>query len=208
MKIGKSALNKSIRLGAIWGLGIIAQIVLAQNSILPNKSDNMLIDDTGPSHDSFNCKAGKCTVVTLRKYGFFKEMGLKEGDVIKEWNGERFFIDQDMTIEIPPVMSPQNISMTVVRDGVEKKLQLAFGSSVDRAGVKEKKPKLILKHLEKNSIYAKIGLKEGDVIEKWNGKEMTRPDDWSAIDESLRLSKEFTIVIERNRKQMVLKFKK
>lgn len=64
----------------------------------------------------------------------------------------------------------------------------------------------VVGHIDKNSIYRKIGLQDGDIIKEWNGKKMLKRGDWDLINESLETSKEFTIVIEREGKEKVLHY--
>jgi len=70
------------------------------------------------------------------------------------------------------------------------------------------KTELVLEHIEKDSLYAKIGLKEGDVIKEWNGKKTIKRSDCALIDKSTKNSKEFTVVIERDGKDKILHYVK
>jgi len=66
---------------------------------------------------------------------------------------------------------------------------------------------IILQHLEENSLYKKMGLKEGDVIKKWNGREIFERDDRDFIAATLKNSKEFSVTVERDGGEKIFHYK-
>ncbi|MGZ3723155.1 MAG: hypothetical protein ACXVA9_09505 [Bdellovibrionales bacterium] len=62
-------------------------------------------------------------------------------------------------------------------------------------------------NFERDMIYSEMRLKEGDLIKKLNGKVLTK-DDMVLISLSLRKSKEFTIVIERDGKEKTIRYQR
>jgi hypothetical protein len=109
----------------------------AQGPVNDAEDRQVLLDNTGPGSDEIICKARKCKIGSLRKHGFFKAMGLMEGDVIKEWDGKKFVIDEDTTIKIPPVMAPQNLTMVVERKGEEKTFHLSLDGGQNKGDGKK-----------------------------------------------------------------------
>jgi type II secretory pathway component PulC len=71
---------------------------------------------------------------------------------------------------------------------------------------KKGKAELVLRDVKKNSVYEKIGLKTGDAIKEWNGKKVTKGQDWAFIEKSLETTSSFNVVIERAGKEKVLRY--
>lgn len=64
---------------------------------------------------------------------------------------------------------------------------------------------IVLPRVDPGSLYAKVGLQTGDLIKRWNGKQIAKLDDMTFIDENLHSSKMFTIVIERQGREQIIR---
>ncbi len=114
------------------------------------------------------------------KDSFMAKIGIKEGDIIQEWEGVRFphnsFIGQRMEnvrpgLDIRMVIrrGDKIFSQIVKAPPYPKAGQLRFGATYQSPG-----PKIPFVHyVEPNSQAEKLGLKTGDYITKW--QEITSP---------------------------------
>jgi hypothetical protein len=67
-------------------LAAIGSNCLAQNDI-----DRLSLVDNNAVvvGDNIVCDKGQCKVISMHKYSTYRDMGLKEGDVIKKWNNKK-----------------------------------------------------------------------------------------------------------------------
>lgn len=66
---------------------------------------------------------------------------------------------------------------------------------------------LALNKIKKNSLFARLGLKNGDIIEGINDKSITSPDDIMVLYNKLKLGSEVEIQINRKGKKELIKYK-
>jgi type II secretory pathway component PulC len=83
----------------------------------------ILLDNT-KQNDKIVCETGKCKVLELRKDSLFREMGLKEGDVIKKWNGKSLSKTQDTKFIFNTINEQQQLVAVIDRSGKEIILHL------------------------------------------------------------------------------------
>ncbi len=67
-------------------------------------------------------------------------------------------------------------------------------------------PGFKIEKIEKGSVYEKLGLQEGDVIKKFNGKPVVNPSDAMEMYNALKTAKKVSLVIERAGKEQTLQF--
>jgi type II secretory pathway component PulC len=60
--------------------------------------------------------------------------------------------------------------------------------------------------IDKGSIFEKLGLKEGDIIKNYNGKEIKTPEDAKAVFEDLKTAKKVKLTVERNGKTQIFHY--
>ncbi len=60
--------------------------------------------------------------------------------------------------------------------------------------------------IDQDSIYEKLGLKEGDIIKKVNGQIVTSPKNAKQLFSKIKQLNKFEITIERNGKEEVLRY--
>jgi S1-C subfamily serine protease len=67
---------------------------------------------------------------------------------------------------------------------------------------------LVVGNISENESFQKVGLKEGDIIRVWNGKKVSKNNDWEFIKSSMNTSKKFKVVIERDGQEKILHYNK
>ncbi len=73
---------------------------------------------------------------------------------------------------------------------------------------KDENRRIVLEEVKKNTIFEKIGLKDGDIIKMWNGKLIRSRFDWDVVQLKIKDTSEFTVVVERDGKEKVLHYAK
>jgi S1-C subfamily serine protease len=67
-------------------------------------------------------------------------------------------------------------------------------------------PGFRITEVEKGSVYEKLGLKVGDLIKTWNGRNIVDAKDAEFIWKDVKESKKFTVVIERDGKKQIFHY--
>ncbi len=179
----------------------VARFVLAQ--------EMDLIDNIEPG------RKGKIELALshIESDSLYAEMGLKEGDVIRDWNGKKITKHGDWDFINSDLYNAKQFTVVVERDGQTQILR--YTKTVD--DTKRFRPpaptfggydRYIFRNVKRNSFFEMAGLKIGDILKKWNGREIVTPYDMTFVTDSMKNSKEFTIVIERDGKEQILHYVK
>jgi S1-C subfamily serine protease len=84
-----------------------------------NAMDKILLDDTKPMGDQIVCEVSGCKVIEMSRDSLFRLMGLKEGDVIKKWNGKKLDKGKDLQFIFNTINEQQKLTAVVDRNGKE-----------------------------------------------------------------------------------------
>lgn len=63
-----------------------------------------------------------------------------------------------------------------------------------------------VRDVTKNSLYEQMGIKNGDLIKKWNGKKITKAEDLKFIMKTISDDKGLTATVDRGGKEMIFHY--
>jgi hypothetical protein len=141
--------------------------------------------------------------------------GIREGDVIIALGSSTVRRAEDLTAAVEEAPRGESIAVKVRRGGTEEVLHVTFPSSRGAVGVRfGSMPDFTFaergvrfQDVRAETPAAKAGVKAGDVLVRWNGKDVENLEQWTGLLSSHKSGDEVTIQVRRGDSNLELKVK-
>lgn len=181
------------------------------------KGENGRFDHQGiPYYNTFgihiNHIAGDMLVTDVHKGHFMDSIGVRDGDLIVEWEGVRFMHTNRMSNRLARVRPGLDIRMLINRQGqmirkfvkappYPKIGQYRFGFSFNSQGFTKK---TIIHYVEKHAQADRLGLQSGDLVHKWQEIELPNKGEVYSSIKATKMGDPIRVEIYRAGKLMTL----
>lgn len=176
----------------------------AQLGIMFSAVDNYFLENTGKEKGI--TEKGGLYVAEVLDGGAASAAGIKEGDIITEFNGVKVNDADRLRMEVAKLRADDKVKVIVKRGGEVKQFDVVLRNSVDNANVSVAAGSLggkfididkqdagdlriaggvLVTSVDQNGILAKAGIRRGYIITHINGKQIVSADDLGRITEKI-----------------------
>lgn len=133
----------------------------------------------------------------IREGEIYEQMGIKDGDLLVEWNGKKLTREKDLKY-ILESFHVGKFAAIVIRNGKKVSLKYPTEGDMISPGV----PGFVVESVEENGFFEEFGIKKGDLIIAFNGRKISKPRDFEF---SFGGKSKIEALVQRNYSELVLK---